>query len=98
VTRLAAEQSFLHGKLRYYEDYPYAGRYSVETFIANEKGEWEADITPLSEEGLAAKIQAVGCFQSQLSTFFNNKEDLKYQIQAYTQAVGGEKIWYRRNG
>jgi hypothetical protein len=32
-------------------------------------------------------------YQSQLSTFFEDGQDLSMQVEAYVRKMGGERIW-----
>jgi LmbE family N-acetylglucosaminyl deacetylase len=93
LTRQAAEHCFSAASLRYYEDYPYARQFSAEQFIAQETGSWQAKVVELTESSVAARIRAIQCFESQISSFFKNEEDLETQIRFFIEAVGGEKVW-----
>jgi hypothetical protein len=93
LTRQAAEHCFSAASLRYYEDYPYARQFSAEQFIAQETGSWQAKVVELTESSVAARIHAIQCFESQISSFFKNEEDLETQIRFFIGAVGGEKLW-----
>jgi len=95
LTRQAAERIFPPQTLYYYEDYPYAQQYSAEPLTAQETGTWLKGIIQLSENGIAARIRSINCFESQLSTFFTSKGDLEKQIRTFIAATGGEKIWAR---
>jgi LmbE family N-acetylglucosaminyl deacetylase len=80
--------------VRYYEDYPYAAR---DEALANRLAgpeQWQNQVIPLTEAALQVKFNAVAAFTSQLSTFFSGRADLEAQIRAYTEKVGGERLWY----
>ncbi len=95
VTRLAAEQA-AGGKLIYYEDYPYVAEAGALTaVIPDSDPHWQLTVIPLQEEDLAAKVEAIAAFVSQMSTFFEGHNDLVAQINAYAQQVGGERLWHR---
>jgi LmbE family N-acetylglucosaminyl deacetylase len=89
----AAERTFSAPSLLYYEDYPYAERTAAEQFAAQEAGSWQAKVIELTENGVAARINAIQCFKSQLSTFFKNGQDLAHQVRIYIETVGGERVW-----
>ncbi len=96
LVRRAAELSFLPDHLTYYEDYPYVRDEAVlQAALANSELGWESQVIPLTDTAVAAKIEAIAAFQSQLSTFFNGRADLTTQINQYVQKVGGERFWYR---
>lgn len=94
LTRLAAE-IWLGDKLTYYEEYPYA--LSPEAMPADiaQEGRWRASIVELSGEALAARIEAIACYESQLSTFFRNRDELIHSVTGYVQRVGGERLWHQ---
>lgn len=93
LTRQAAERCFSAASLFYYEDYPYAARQAAEQFAAQEPGWWQAQVIELTENGVAARIKAIQCFESQLSTVFKDGRDLAYQVRNYIEVVGGERVW-----
>lgn len=95
LTRLAAESSFPATALHYYEDYPYARQISASQFLAGETGQWKPIVFPLSKAAVAARIKAIGCYASQLSTFFQDEADLALQLRTYINSVGGERVWKR---
>ncbi len=75
--RQAAEQSCGAATLLYYGDYPYAQQAgAVEKVIGANPVGWRSEVAVLSAAAIQAKIEAIGAFQSQLSTFFVNSEDL----------------------
>jgi len=80
-------------ELSYYEEFPYVrSNRESSASLANELG-----LTPqtiiLSPEALQARVEAISCYKSQLSTFFDNLDDLRQQVGASVEAVGGERIW-----
>ena len=96
LTRLAAEKVFLGKKnLLYYEDYPYARQHSGEQLITQETGVWARGLVHLTESSIAARINSIKCYKSQLSTFFTSEEDLENQIRSFISQTGGEKTWTR---
>jgi LmbE family N-acetylglucosaminyl deacetylase len=94
LVRRAAEQACQNSqKLRYYEDYPYAQRPEALAAALKPEDEWRPTVIPLSAEALEARIQAITCYQSQLSTFFADQADVRRQITSYAKVVGGERLW-----
>lgn len=95
LTRLAAERCFGSG-IWYYEDYPYvreAG--ALATVIPPASSDWQAHVIPLNQTAVQARVEAIAAFASQISTFFNGRQELEEQINNAVQAVGGERIWQR---
>ncbi|PID86738.1 MAG: hypothetical protein CSA11_07660 [Chloroflexi bacterium] len=93
VTRKAAEVYF-GSRLWYFEDYPYVQNPGAITAVIPEQAlNWVAQTYPLEAEDLAAKANAIAAYQSQVSTFFTDRQDLARQIQAYALKIGGERLW-----
>lgn len=94
--RQAAERVF-GARLVYYEDYPYAQKEgSVAQLLAASGAAWEAEVRPLSEAALAAKIEAILAYRSQFSTFWTDRADLERQVRGYAASVGGERLWRKK--
>lgn len=97
IVRCAAQSS---GRdLIYYEDYPYASDpQAVQAALGEEH--WQADLVRLSTEALKAKIAAIACYRSQLSTFWAGEAEMAQSIQAFAEQVGGgtpaERYWRRK--
>ena len=92
LTRLAAEQ--VAGSACYYEDYPYAQQPGAlaQVIPIGDPG-WTAQVVPLTEAHLRTKVDAIYAFRSQMSTFFEDREDLQRQVVGYAREVGGERFW-----
>jgi len=96
IVRRAVESS---GRaLLYYEDYPYAkDRQAVQAALQPEGGEWRAGLVALSEEALRAKIAAIACYRSQLSTFWTGLTEMSAEIRAFAKLTGSgrpaERYW-----
>jgi LmbE family N-acetylglucosaminyl deacetylase len=82
--------------LWYYEDYPYAQHPgAVAAVVSADAGDWQPEVMPVDEAALAAKIESILAFRSQLSTFFTDRADLERQVRGYAAQVGGERLWRR---
>lgn len=99
LVRQAAEAwGVPEGELVYYEDYPYAERPgALETVIGDGDG-WRVEIVPMTEQSLAAKIAAVACYHSQISTFFTGTDEMAARLRAFAAIAGGgrgvaERYW-----
>jgi LmbE family N-acetylglucosaminyl deacetylase len=95
VARSAAEAS--GHTLTYYEDFPYAeDPQAVQAALAKERG--RAELVLLSEEALEAKITAVACYHSQLSTFWADATEMAAAVRAFAERTGGgilaERYWF----
>ncbi|MCB8943587.1 MAG: PIG-L family deacetylase [Ardenticatenaceae bacterium] len=94
LTRLAAEKAF-GSRLVYYEEYPYAQRLGgVDSVIAPDDPQWQAEVMPLSPEALQMKIKAIAAYPSQMANLFNGRSHMIQLVTDYTQTIGGERIWY----
>lgn len=96
VTRLAAEHERSPQSLIYYEDYPYTRSEGALESILNPRESWQPEVIRFSETELEAKIQAIACYESQLSSFFQDAEDLAQQIKNHHDQIGGERNWHWR--
>lgn len=97
VTRQAAEVCF-GAKLWYFEDYPYVQEDGALTAVIPAGSfDWQPCIYSLQPENITAKVKAIAAYQSQVSTFFTDYQDLTQQIKGYSQQVGGERLWQHKN-
>ena len=82
-------------QVRFYEDYPYARNTdALSTAVAARGAQaWQSVVMPLDEDDLAAKFQAIACYESQLKVLFGNQETMAVQVRDYVKAVGGERLW-----
>lgn len=89
----AARRAF-GDRLLFYEDYPYAQQPGKLAAVIGEPPlGWQPATVALTEADLAAKIEAILAFRSQLSTFFTDRADLERQVKGYAASVGGERVW-----
>jgi LmbE family N-acetylglucosaminyl deacetylase len=81
----------------YYEDYPYAeDEENLEA--AKAEGVWRAELIPLSDEDLDAKIEAITRYRSQLSSFWAERSDMEAAVRAFVSKRGtdvpAERYWH----
>ena len=95
IVRQAAEICF-KGNLYYYEDYPYVqSEGAIEAVIPANSKVWQSVEISLSAMAIQKKAEAITAYQSQLSTFFTDAQDLMKQLTTYANQVGGERIWHK---
>jgi len=70
----------------YYEDFPYAEQ------AALTKGQYRTELILLSEEALEAKIAAIACYRSQLSTFWTNSAEMAAAVRAFAERTGSGRL------
>lgn len=70
--------------LTYYEDFPYAEDAQAVQVVL-EEGQWQAESVPLSEEAWEAKIAAIACYRSQLSTFWADEAEMATTVRAFAE-------------
>jgi len=84
-------------QIAYYEDYPYAEN-PDEVKAALGAGAFQAKLVELDEAALAAKVRAIACYRSQLSTFFADEAEMAARVRAYAEVVVGdqtaERLWH----
>jgi LmbE family N-acetylglucosaminyl deacetylase len=99
VLRMALAMLKRGHKVLFYEDYPYAGNAKVvEAALAPWPGHcWKRQTIFLGEADLRAKGRAVACYASQISTFWQNTQEMEEALRAQALAVGhgqyGENLW-----
>lgn len=89
LVRAAAEGLGL--RLWYYADYPYVQwlRGIPDELVNGMK----PTVFPVSEAGLAAWVESVAEYVSQISTFWFSWEDMEIEIRGYCQKNGGVQLW-----
>jgi LmbE family N-acetylglucosaminyl deacetylase len=96
ITRRAAKAS--RRTLGYYADYPYAEDPTVvQTALESTERQWQEELVLLSQPALEAKISAIACYRSQLSTFWSNLAEMEARIRAFAEQTGNgtpaERYW-----
>ena len=85
-------------QIAYYEDYPYAER-PDEVTAALDQDALKSELVELDEDALAAKVAAIACYRSQISSFFADEAEMATRVRAYAEVVGGgqpaERLWHR---
>ncbi len=77
----------------YYEDYPYAAQPGALEAALARQPELEPVIMPLPAGALRAKIEAVACYDSQISTFWPGVEAMGAALRQEAARLGGERLW-----
>jgi LmbE family N-acetylglucosaminyl deacetylase len=95
ITRLAAEKWWNPASLNYYEEFPYSRVESRLMTALGDEGRWCADVVRLEAADVEARIRAIACYRSQISTFFTDLDDLSNQVDRYIRKVSGERYWKR---
>jgi LmbE family N-acetylglucosaminyl deacetylase len=93
LTRKAANRLDL--PLQFYADYPYAREregQEILNFMAS-SGEWQSENYPISPEGLENWFLAANTYRSQISTFWEGEDVLRSEIEAFSERMGGVKLW-----
>jgi LmbE family N-acetylglucosaminyl deacetylase len=93
LTRRAAEDRLDGTEIAYYEEYPYSGSEHRLTAAIDAADQWSSEIIRLKSEDIEARIRAIACYQSQISTFFADANDLSRKVRQYVSEVGGERFW-----
>lgn len=96
LVRAAAER--LNRPLHYYPDYPYAavvmdrGEKSAE--LAQKLGTgWHKQCFPVSRAALQSWQKSVGCYTSQISTFWGGLDEMHAALDTYWMSGGGTCLW-----
>jgi LmbE family N-acetylglucosaminyl deacetylase len=95
LTRASAELWQLRNtgvRLWYYADYPYAQKDPALIEAVQSQG-WLPQVFPVSKDGLEAWIKAVAAYESQISTFWQDFDEMKASLRAYWLDMGGIRLW-----
>jgi LmbE family N-acetylglucosaminyl deacetylase len=81
--------------LRFYEDYPYVEREGALSAALAARGaeHWQPTPMTLDEDDVAAKIEAIACYESQLGVLFGGVEHMSDRVRGHVIRVGGERLW-----
>jgi len=90
LTRKVAELQKV--SIAYYADYPYIIEHksSLPTLLPHE---YQPTIYPISQDGLTAWQESIAAYESQISTFWGNLDQMKDAIREYRRMVGGIILW-----
>lgn len=95
LVRAVAES--LDRQLIYYEEYPYVETPQKLEAILN-MGRWSPELVRLGDAAIRAKAEAILAYRSQMSTFFQDANEMTRRVRAYAVRVGGghtpaERLW-----
>jgi len=92
LVKQALTESDLADQLIFYQDYPY-----VETFpdsLATQTQNMDPTEEPISYSDVELKIKAMAAYSSQVSTFWNDEQDLANKVKAYQESQNNsERYW-----
>lgn len=82
----------------FYEDFPYAGQEQAtrEALAQYELDAWRQVIVPLTKADVAAKSDAISCYATQRSTFWDDWSEMRAMILDHATQPGGglaERYW-----
>lgn len=86
------------GPAKFYEDFPYAATPgTLEPALAGH--DWQAEVYPIGEADLIAKVEAIACYASQISSFWTHRDVMRQSLtdfarHASTGAGLAERYWY----
>jgi LmbE family N-acetylglucosaminyl deacetylase len=90
LTRQAVE--LLGLPLWYYADYPYVLRCKTQLEQMGREG-WVSQVFPISQGGLAAWIDSISAYASQISTFWASDLEMRRSVMEYMQWNDGIRLW-----
>ncbi len=76
----------------FYADFPYIIKNPGDLPRFIDEG-WGAETFPISEEGLQAWLKSVSAHRSQLSTFWNNPQEMECDFRKYVRKNQGSVLW-----
>ncbi len=101
MSDFGATREYAKYQIRYYEEYPYAEKPEEVTraLSAEATHVLRAQLIELDEAAMAAKVKAILCYRSQISTFFKNDDEMAARVRAYANVVGAgrpaERLWVK---
>jgi hypothetical protein len=79
--------------LYYYADFPYAARgRTVPPELGEPSGDWR--MIPVGDEAIEAWVNAIFEYQTQLSTFWDDEDNLYQEVRDFHDAFGGIRIMH----
>jgi LmbE family N-acetylglucosaminyl deacetylase len=85
--------------LYFYDEYPYSLK--GQNVIKAAANELEVDLArtlrQVDDAAIDAKIAAIGCYKSQISTFWDKPNKMAREVRAFVKQVGGEGEWHLLN-
>ena len=80
-------------RVRYYEDYPYAADEAAVRSLMEYHPGWNRKVTSLSKRALQAKVEAVACYQTQISSFWADADAMRQALTEQADRWNGECFW-----
>jgi LmbE family N-acetylglucosaminyl deacetylase len=90
ITRVVAER--LELEIHYYADFPDAAKYPAAIETSLPQGV-VASQTVISARGLIAWQEAIACYRSQISSFWNSSKEMKQAVETYAGFPAARTIW-----
>ncbi len=84
--------------VKFYEDYPYSrDKIAIDQTIQRQPEELKSELVALSEADITAKIEAIACYKSQLSTFWTDAgammREIRHDAEQTGQGTPAERYW-----
>ncbi len=95
LLREAAEAA-LAPRLAFWEDYPYVEKWRALGRALGRRSGWRPETLPLGEDEIAAKIESIAAFRSQVGALFGRRRKLERRVRRRARRLGGERIWRKQ--
>ena len=97
LARRVAERSpqAARGGAAFYEDFPYVLRWRALAKALGRQADWAPDVLALEEPAVAAKLEAIAAYATQVPSLFPGAGRLEKDVRTWARKVGGERIWRR---
>ncbi len=92
LVRVAAERCF-GLRVRYYEDFPYAWKLLAVRRCVRPARAWQAQVLALDSRAMAAKVNAIAAYASQITPLFGDRARMEQLVWLYARRTGGERFW-----
>lgn len=95
IVRAAAERAFGE-RLAYYEEFPYvAWSWFALGRARGARRHWVAETAILAPAEVDSRIEAIGCYASQVTPLFRTPRRLARMVRRHVRRAGGERLWRR---
>jgi len=96
VVRAAAEASGVADA--YYEDFPYVEwKWGALRRALGKRSDWLPEVEPLEAGDVAARVEAIAAYRSQVPSLFRTEARLAKQVRRAVRRAGGERLWRPRS-
>ncbi|MBC7869521.1 MAG: PIG-L family deacetylase [Chitinophagaceae bacterium] len=90
-------------EIKFYEEYPYTRNHEAiqnALMLMKPRLKLKPETQPLSESDMSAKINAIACYKSQISTFWKSEDAMRRDVESafcIGSGIYAERYWHIQN-